>query len=321
MNAKVSVVIPVFNSFEPLRRALECLCQQQTHYSYEVVVVDDGSTIDFSSLIEKFSDQIALIWKRIGKNSGPAVARNFGVANANGEIILFTDADCQPAPDWLEKMAVPFSDPGVTGVKGVYTSQQGDLWAKLAQLEFEERYELLASQDEIDFIDTYSGGYRKKSFLEAGGFDTSFARPDNEDVDLSFRVKKAGGRFVFVPDAIVGHTHREGWLAYAKLKYGRGFWRMKVYSRHPEKAVKDSYTPFSLKAQLLLLAILPIAITTKSARFLWKTAWLFSCVPLMRLALPERPLLAVVAPVFCFTRAAALLLGMLRGLFAVIKTS
>lgn len=316
MNEKVSVVIPVLNSFASLREALEAICQQKTRFDFEVIVVDDGSSIDFSPLIAAFSERIPLVWKRLDKNSGPAVARNFGVAAASGDIILFTDADCLPAPDWLEKMASSFSDPEIVGVKGVYVSQQSDLWARLAQLEFEERYELLASHDDIDFIDTYSGGYRKKNFLQAGGFDVSFSRADNEDVDLSFRVKKAGGRFVFVPDAVVGHKHREGWLAYAKLKYGRGFWRMKVYNKHPDKVGNDSYTPLSLKAQLLLLVLLPLALPGKSARFFWKICWLFSCVPLMRLALPERLVLAVVAPVFCFIRAGALLLGMLKGLFS-----
>ncbi|NCB38920.1 MAG: glycosyltransferase, partial [Erysipelotrichia bacterium] len=312
---RASVVIPVLNSPDKLCAALEGLCSQQTSFPFETVVVDDGSTIDLMAVRDKFASLLSLTWIRLERNGGPARARNIGVEAATGEIILFTDADCVPACDWVQKMVFPFEDSSVVGAKGAYVSNQSDLWARLAQLEFEERYQLLMSQSDIDFIDTYSGAYRKDVFIAAGGFDCSFSRPDNEDVDLSFRVKKIGGRFVFVADALVEHTHREGWSAYARLKFGRGFWRMKVYRKHPEKACNDSYTPSSLKLQMALIALLPFVLVMRGSKFIWKSCWLFSCVPMMRIALPERPLLAVMTPIFCFVRALALISGMLCGIY------
>lgn len=269
----VSIVVPVLNSSESLTRLLEALSKQQTAYSYEVVVVDDGSKIDLEPVRELFKLKLLLKWHKLLFNRGPAYARNEGIKLAEGDIVLFTDADCVPRLNWVQKMTEPFEEPQVTGVKGVYETDQTDTWAQLAQLEFEERYSLLEKQDDIDFVDTYSGGYRRLDLQAVQGFDTSFMKADNEDVDLSFRIKARGGKFVFQPDAIVKHTHKEGWLNYAMLKFSRGYWRVKVYQKHPKKTGNDSYTPLSLKIQIALLCTLPFMFLLKSTRWLWKIIW------------------------------------------------
>jgi glycosyltransferase involved in cell wall biosynthesis len=311
---EVSVIIPAFNAAACICACLDALSAQKTDREFEVIVVDDASTDDLSFITAKYADNLRLKLLRLQINSGPGAARNAGAAEAAGNILVFTDADCVPAPDWLEKILASMVDPDVTGVKGVYQTFQNDLWARLAQLEFEERYEKLASHGEIDFIDTYSGAYRKSAFMAAGGFNPELRQ--NEDVDLAFRIKETGARFLFAPEAKVAHTHREGWLAYASLKYWRGYWRMRIYRQHLQKAGNDTYTPWTLKAQLALLMLFPVTLFSKQLRFLWKAGWLGTCIPLARLALPERPSLAIMTPLFCLIRGVALLAGMTTGLAA-----
>ncbi len=311
---EASVIIPAFNAAACICACLDALGAQKTGHGFEVIVVDDASTDDLSFITAKYAGNLRLRLLRLQTNSGPGAARNAGAGVATGDILLFTDADCVPAPDWLEKMLSPLADPEIVGVKGVYQTFQNDLWARLAQLEFEERYEKLASHGEIDFIDTYSGAYRRSAFLAAGGFNPGLRQ--NEDVDLAFRLKKTGARFLFAPEAGVAHTHREGWPAYARLKYWRGYWRMRIYRQHLQKAGNDTYTPWTLKAQLALLLLFPVALFSKQLRFFWKAAWLATCVPLARLALPERPGLAAMTPLFCLVRGLALLSGMATGLAA-----
>jgi glycosyltransferase involved in cell wall biosynthesis len=311
MNYTVSVIIPVLNSFQPLRSCLQALTQQKTTFSYEVVVIDDGSTENLQPLREEFQESLALSWHVFPANRGPAAARNAGIERARGDIILFTDADCEPEPDWVEQLAKPFADPKVMGAKGIYRTRQDDLWAKLAQLEFEERYECLLKVSDIDFIDTYCGAYRRTELLAVKGFDETFPKADNEDVDLSFRVKQRGGRFVFVPQAVVWHRHREGWWNYARLKFGRGFWRMRVYRKHPTKAGRDSYTPWTLKSQMLLIGLLPLGLLSKRNRSRWSTAWLGTCFPLARIAWEKDPILIPWAPILALVRGLALISGML----------
>ncbi|MBO1348747.1 MAG: glycosyltransferase family 2 protein [Hormoscilla sp. GUM202] len=96
----VSVIIPVYNDAEPLRTCLECL-ENQTYpkESYEVIVVDNASQSDTASVVNEFSQAMITYEKKPGSYA----ARNKGISVAKGEIIAFTDADCIPAADWIEK--------------------------------------------------------------------------------------------------------------------------------------------------------------------------------------------------------------------------
>ena len=93
-------------------------CQQSVPASeYEIVFVDDGSSDETAAIVSRYP---AVRLLKLGVNRGPAAARNAGLREARGDIILFTDADCAPAADWVEAMRRPFRDPEVAGCKGVY---------------------------------------------------------------------------------------------------------------------------------------------------------------------------------------------------------
>lgn len=308
----VSVVVPVYNAGSQIYSLLASLEKQLFAKPFDVILVDDGSSpkLDIDKEFSRFGFQVI----RLEANQGPAAARNAGIKASSSEIIVFTDADCQPQPDWLSRMVAPFVDKNVTGVKGAYKTTQSDLWARLAQIEFLERYEFLKQSPDIDFIDTYSAAYRREDLNTVKGFDTQLIT--NEDVDLAFKIKARGGKFVFVPEAVVEHYHKEGWGDYARLKYGRAFWRMKVYLEHPEKMATNSYTPETLKAQLLLVLLLPLILVSSNLRSIWKSGWLFSCFPLLKIAWKHDFILVFMVPFFCFVRAVALLTGMVAGILA-----
>ncbi|MDP8248822.1 MAG: glycosyltransferase [Candidatus Tritonobacter lacicola] len=252
-----SVIVPVLNGKATIGGCIESLLNQTLpRSSYEVIVVDDGSTDGTPDIVRRYGVRLS-----VGSHRGPAAARNRGVELAEGEIVLFTDADCRPAENWLEEMVSPFDAGDVVAVKGAYRTGQAGLVPRLVQAEFEERYRMLSRFERIDFVDSYSAAFRKGVFLRAGGFDCAFPRADNEDVDLSYRVSRLGGRMVFNPRAVVCHIHPETFFEYFGLKLGRGYWRMLVYSRFPGKAVRDTYTPAYLKFEIagLLLAALGLA--------------------------------------------------------------
>ena len=248
---KSSVIVPAFNAEDKLPACLGALRDQSMHgKDYELILVDDGSSDDTSKIARQFN--VKYIYQ---SNRGPAAARNRGAYEAKGEIILFTDADCIPDRNWIHEMVLPFEDPEVVGVKGAYKTRQTQLTARFVQAEFEDRYDLLQRQASIDMIDTYSAAFKKDIFQEMGGFDESFPVANNEDTEFSYRLAAAGHKLVFNPRAFVYHTHSDTLGKYLKLKFGRGYWRMVVYRRYPDKAVKDSYTPGIIKIQTLLMAL------------------------------------------------------------------
>ena len=251
---RASVIIPVYNGESSIADCLEALLRQDYARSdYEVIVVDDGSTDGTGDVISRYAGS-RTPWIRNVKqtNQGPAAARNHGAQLAAGNFLLFTDSDCSPEPDWITQMVGPLlADPGLAAVKGAYKTRQTSLAARFAQLEFEERYAKLESRADIDFVDSYSAAVRSDVFREIGGFDTSFPTANNEDVEFSYRMARFGHRMAFTPLAIVYHIHPNTLWKYFKAKFGRAYWRMAVYKSFPEKMGSDSYTPQSLKLQIL----------------------------------------------------------------------
>lgn len=270
-----SVIVPVYNGQTTITRCLDALAGQTTPLdSYEVIVVDDGSTDASRVTVEAWIARHGMAhWRVVSQpNAGPAAARNHGAALAQSPLLLFTDADCVPAPQWVHSLIVPFvSGVPLAAVMGRYLSQQREAAARFAQNEFEERYALMARHAQIDTVATYAAAYSRAIFLQAGGFDISFPKANNEDVELSYRLSKAGQRMIFAPDATVFHPHLTTWRGYFKIKMERAYWRMQVYRRYPEKIATDSYTPQTLKAQIVfgLPALLGIVVAGITGEWQW----------------------------------------------------
>lgn len=248
-----SVVIPARNASRTIGESvLSVLSQSVPRELYEVIVVDDGST-DATGAIAR-SHGVRVIPQ---PPLGAAAARNTGARAARGEILLFLDADCVPALDWIGQMLAPFEDPTVVGVKGVYLTHQEALLPRLIQAEYEDKYRRLERYETIDFIDGYSAGYRRAAFMSAGGFDTSLAAA--EDIELSYRLAKSGQKLVFAPKARVYHYHGANIRRYASRKLRYGLWRSLVYARHPDKTEGDAHTPPELRVQIPLAGLAVVA--------------------------------------------------------------
>ena len=305
------MVVPVFQDFENLEKCLKALNEQTGRHSLQLVVSLDGE----HSLPRSLAETADLVVK--GPRAGPAAARNRGWRASAGSYVLFTDSDCVPHRDWAEEMTGALES-GADSVKGVYSHGGDRMIQRLAQIEFLERYRLLSKAEKIDMIDTYSAGYRREVLESTGGFDESFPFPDHEDVDLSYRMAKAGFRLRFAPSAKVRHSHRDTWSGYFRMKMSRGRWRVTVLRRFPNMIGGGSYTPVSLKAQILLCALLPAALALLPFQPLvpaaWAAAFLLTALPLVLIALRTDPAAAIPVPLFCLFRGCALTAGLIRGL-------
>jgi len=217
-------------------------------------------------------------------NQGPAAARNLGVEKAKGKIILFTDADCEPTKDWIEQMAKPLDDPSISGVKGTYLTRQKGLVAQFVQVEYESKYRKM------------------------------------EDQEFSFRMWEKGYRMVFNPQAKVYHTHTDSLLGYVKKKFRIGFWKALVLKEHPEKVVRDSHTPQSLKLEMVFstLFLISLFLSPFHSSFLFLTGlsamgFLTTITPFWVRAFRSDFFTALFSPFLLFLRSVSLSSGLMIG--------
>lgn len=315
-----SVIVPVHNGEQTIEACIRALLRQSVPLDqYEILVVDDGSTDRTRDIVSRTAG-VRLISQA---NAGPAAARNHGAREASGHVLLFTDADCAPDERWVERMTAPFRErPEIGGVKGAYLSEQNSLVARFVQLEYEDKYRRMSGYEYIDFIDTYSAGYRRDVFLAAGGFDTTFPNASVEDQEFSFRLARQGHKMIFVRDACVRHLgHADSLRRYVRKKYNIGRWKVLVHKRHPDKMLTDTHTPQILKLQIILAASMALLGLAGS---LWPPARLVAWGTVATFALTTWPFVlqawrkdvavALSAPFILFLRAWALGLGLAAGL-------
>jgi lipopolysaccharide/colanic/teichoic acid biosynthesis glycosyltransferase/GT2 family glycosyltransferase len=327
-NYLCSVIVPVYNGRATIVDCLTALANQSLPpQAYEVIIVDDGSNDDTGAVVAQWlADHGLNHWQlRRQENSGQAAARNHGASLSTAALLLFTDADCAPEPQWIDNLVRAFDDPEVMGAKGTYLTDQQGLVSRFVQAEYEDRYDLMQGYDRIDFIDTYSAAYRRSIFCENGGFDASFTTAC-EDQELSFRIASKGYRLVFVPKAQVKHFHVTGLKQYCRRKFYIGFWKALLTRRHPERVMQDSHTPQVLKFQMLLwaaiVALLPVAILGALWPLLWVSWWvvvalfLFFCLttlPFVRKLARRSFRLAAIGPLMLAARSLSLGCGYLLG--------
>ncbi len=314
----VSVIVPAFNAAGTLGECLAALLKQSVaRSSYEVIVVDDGSLDATADVAARYCGEGVQLVRQ--DNQGAAGARNTGVAHAAGDLLLFTDSDCVPQPDWIERMVAAFADPETVGAKGTYLTCQRRLVARFVQIEYEDRYDRMRDQERIDFVDTYSAGYRRDIFQQNGGFDVSVRFV--EDQEFSFRLAEKGYKLVFVPEARVSHLHDQDVIEYVERKFNIGVWKARVMQRHPERLANDTHTPPVLKLQILLLFLsLPLLLTGLTMQQLgvvwWQAvaalgaasvlAFLASGLPFLLKAWRKDRMVALVTPAMLAVRATAL---------------
>lgn len=316
MKPDVSIVIPTYNGALHILKCLEAIDQQNTSRSFEVIVVNDGSSDNTIEIVDSKSE-VRLISQ---DNAGPAAARNRGVLESSAEIIVFTDDDCVPTPNWLEEMLVPFADPNVVGVKGAYLTSQDNVIARFVQIEYEEKYNQLSQYDSINLVDTYSAAFRRKVFIDSGGYDDSFPTASVEDRDFSYRLSNLNLKMVFAPSAKVFHTHVDTLMGYIKKKYKNGYWGMVSILKYPSILIRSSDTPRTQKFQILLMAIgIPLCVGSVLTGYTFlalatlSAAFLVTTIPFLLRCFRSDRGIVLWAPFFLACRTLGLALGFLAG--------
>ena len=322
----MSVVIPVFNGACTLAECLTA-CLAQSYSDFDVIVVDDGSTDETARVAKTFD-----VHYLHQDNAGPATARNRGARAARGDIVAFTDSDCIPETNWIDSLVAGFDEDTVAVGGGYGIANKTSLLARMIHEEISLRHDRYG--DEVDFLGSFNVAYRRDVFEEVGGFDESFPVASAEDNDLAYRLLDGDGTLRFVRGARVAHYHPAKLVQYLKTQMMHGYWRMKLYAKHPKRAqTGDRYaglTDFAAPPLSLLLFV-GLALLALSLVVPGLASWgLGIALPvglvygLTRAGLPIRmmrrsgdPLMALFFPVLVL-RDLARAAGMLRGIWTFI---
>ena len=217
MSSTVSIIILSWNSGRYLPICLRAL-SNQSFKDFNVILVDNNSTDDsVDGLKDKWTD-ISIVVKKLETNLGFAVANNLGAHLASGKWIILLNADAYPEPDWLEQLITAAEENPefnfFSSRQIQYNAQHlldgagdeyhiiGIAWRRYYN-HFQKEYGL--QQEEVFGACAAAAMYRREDFLSAGGFDEDYFSYF-EDVDLSFRLRLAGGRCLYVPEAVVHHV-------------------------------------------------------------------------------------------------------------------
>ena len=235
----VSVVVATYERPVELRRLLRQLDAQSVEpSSYEVVVVDDGSTIDVRRLLEADRYSFALTVLRQA-NAGAAAARQRGAAAAVGDLLLFVDDDMHVRPEFVAAHVEAHLGGNRLVVLG--RRRAGMAWAGLPLV---ERYLVRMGDrlsDEVaggleltgEYVYTPNVSMPRALFKEVGGFDSDLRQL--EDAELGIRLEKAGARFVLSQEAFNVHERDpftpEEWFERARRD---GWYWGKVGRKHPD---------------------------------------------------------------------------------------
>jgi glycosyltransferase involved in cell wall biosynthesis len=222
-----TVVVPAFNAAATIEECVRSLLAlRYPRELLELVVVDNGSTDETQAVLAPHSDRVALIEE---SRRGPAAARNAGIRHARGEVVAFTDADCTVDPDWLRELVEPLRDSEVGIVGGRILARAGANEAELfGETIHDHHASILVWRP--PYVITMSWASRRAVLEEVGLFDETLRRV--EDVDLSYRIGRAGRRLVYRPEAVVYHRNERSLLGLAREGWQHGFYAPPVLARH-----------------------------------------------------------------------------------------
>lgn len=222
---KVSVIIPSFNSSATIERCLRSLLSQNTSYSYEVIVAD-SSTDGTGDLIAELFPEIRLCRSR--DRMYPGAAFNKGIAEAQGELLAFTGADCVASPSWIQNI-VDAHEKDHLAIGGAIDNANPESYMGWAYYFFEFSQWMPAGSPRLMAeIPTGCLSVKRRAFEEFGPFaEEGFC----SDTVFSWRMVQAGHKPWFVPSIRIAHINPETLFDHVRRKVRHGWFFARVRSK------------------------------------------------------------------------------------------
>ena len=256
---KYSFIIPVYNRPDEVDELLDSLTRQ-TLQDFEVIIVEDGSSVPCKDITDKYTSLLNLHYFN-KPNSGPGQTRNYGVDRANGEYMLILDSDCILPETYLEEVGKELERREADAFGGPDRAHESftDVQKAInyAMTSFFTTGGIRGGKKKMDkfYPRSFNMGVRKDVYQALGGFSKMRF---GEDIDFSIRIFKGGYRCRLFPEAWVWHKRRTDLKKFFKQVHNSGIARINLYKKYPESLKLVHMLPaiFTMGVVFLLLASL-----------------------------------------------------------------
>ncbi len=232
---KYSVIIPVYNRPDEVDELLSSLCMQ-TKSDFEVVVVEDGSSIPCEEVVKRYASQL-LIRYFVKPNSGPGQSRNYGAERSQGEYIIVLDSDVVLPRGYIAAVDEALVREPLDAFGGPdaahpdFTPIQKAI--SYSMTSFFTTGGIRGGKKQLDkkfYPRSFNMGVKATLWSKLGGFaDMRFG----EDIDFSIRIYESGAKCSLIPEAWVWHKRRTDLKKFFKQVHNSGIARINLMKRHP----------------------------------------------------------------------------------------
>jgi glycosyltransferase involved in cell wall biosynthesis len=251
-----SIIIPLYNRPQEIKELLETLTRQ-TYQEFEVLVIEDGSSVRAEEIVRSFDGQLAITYYE-KENEGQGFSRNFGFAKAKGDYFIIFDSDCLIPPDYLaivnQHLAKNWLDAygGPDAAHSSFTPVQ-----KAISYSMTSPFTTGGIRGNKKGIGqfhprSFNMGVSRQVWKKAGGFIITRL---GEDIEYSIRIHSMGFKIGLIPDAKVYHKRRTNFFRFYKQIHFFGRARINIYKFFPAQLKPVHFFPAVFTLGLLFTLI------------------------------------------------------------------
>ena len=231
----ISIITPTYNRCDEVYHLIKSIeAQTLDHSLFEHIISDDGSTDDTKDIVRELQGKVNFsLYFITQSNQGPGSARNHGLENSKGELILFIDSDCEADPNWAETIYSEFLN-NPFGACGGPDASKADFSAIQKAIDFSMTSFLTTggmrghSEKMLAkfYPRTHNMGMTKNLYNKVGGFGPL---RHGQDIELSNRIRKTNANIKFIKNAIVYHRRRTTIQQFFKQVFNWGVARVNLF--------------------------------------------------------------------------------------------
>ena len=260
MELSFSFIIPVYNRPNEIQELLESLLVQSYTKDFEIVIVEDGSTLSSEAVVETFKNKLNIAYYQ-KPNSGPGDSRNYGMRLAKGNYFIVLDSDCILPPHYLvaaEKSLLTTFVHCYGGPDAAHESfSKVQKAINYAMTSFFTTGGIRGGKKAVDKFQprSFNMGISKEAFEKVGGYGNIHP---GEDPDLTIRIWNAGYETKLIPEAFVYHKRRINWGKFYTQVNKFGMVRPILNQWHPATAKLTYWFPTLFCLGFLISGILTL---------------------------------------------------------------